>query len=257
MTRARRILWTALFITGLCFAPQSIRAVDAKLLPEKTEIVVRVNLKQILNSELGKSKNVQDVLKEINNIFNQVPGNDQALKYLQKLGVDPAKDMTALTVAHPATKSTEDLFILLEGNFDPAKIEATARDAIKDFGKILAITRLNDVTVFEIKSQQGDIFVGLLGKKAIVATGSQTAMKDAIARSVGGKTAELQKDVAELLKTVTDKQSVSFIASSRAMAGLNQGGAIGPALPALDGGLSGSVTFAKEVTFQPGPRRQG
>jgi hypothetical protein len=249
---ARRLTWSVLTLTSLCLFPALSWGIDVKLLPEKTEIVVTVNIKQILNSEPAKTKDVQDVIKEIKGAFNQVPGSDQALKYLDKMGVDAAKDLTSLTLAHPASTNPEDLFLILEGNFDPAKIEATAQGAIKDFGNVLNISKIDTVTVVEFTSPQGGVFVGLLGNKTIVAAGTQNALKDAIARSTGKKPAVLKKDVEDLLKTFHDKQSVSFAVSSRALAAAQGGAAFGGAFPALDGGVTGSISLGKELTFQFG-----
>jgi hypothetical protein len=242
-------------LTSLCLYPASGWAVDPKLLPEKTEIIVKVNIKQVLESELARSKNVQDVVAELKGAFNQLPGNDLAFKYLEKMGLDPAKDLTSVTLAHPANQDAEDMFLVVEGKFNLAKIEAAARDAAKEFGQPLTITKHNDIAVLEFNPAAGGVgvFVGLIGTKTILAAGNLPSLKEAIARSAGTKPAVLKKDVADLLKLVNEKQSISFVASGRSLGGLGQGfGAIGQAMPGLEGGISGSISFTKQLEFQVG-----
>ena len=253
MIVARRLAQTVLIFTGLILSAPACSAIDARLLPEKTEVILTVNLKQILNSELAKSKNVQDLIKQVKLAFNQIPNNNVVLNYLEKTGLDPAKDLATLTITHSASKSPEDVFLIIEGSFNLAKLEATARDAARDFGTFVNVSKINDFTVLELSAGGNGAFLGLLGNKTIVATGSQKTMKEAIDRFTGKKPSVLKKDVEDLLKTMSEKQSIGFVASRRAMTDLGQAlGALGPAIPTLDGGLSGSVTFAKEVTFQIG-----
>src|SRR4051794_9537153 len=80
-------------------APQRVGAAPVptgleKLLPADTEVVVTINLKQILGSQLLKKAGLEkwkQMLKAID------PVND----ILQDLGFDPFKDLDRVTIASP------------------------------------------------------------------------------------------------------------------------------------------------------------
>ena len=77
----RRFHLAFLVVAGLCVSSAAGWAVDARLLPANTEVVFSVNIKQILDSELIKSK--QGAVKSLKDALENLPGNDEAMKYLR------------------------------------------------------------------------------------------------------------------------------------------------------------------------------
>src|SRR5262249_9069729 len=153
----------------------------------------------------------------------QVPGGDQARKYLEKMGIDPLKDIDTFTIVHPGTKNDlDDLLVVVEGSFNSEKFEATAEEAARENGEALRINKVNSVKVYEVTPpDQKRFFVSLLGGKAVVATSNQEIMNKAVARSVGVDQGKLKKQVSELLKTTTNaQQSMSLVITGTALARL-------------------------------------
>jgi hypothetical protein len=257
MARARRIGWTILVGAGLVLAATPGWAVDPKLLPSNTELVFSVNIKQILESEVVKAqKEVVNQLKAA--LQNQIPGEDQAQKYLERMGLDPFRDLTAITVAHPGTKDPDALFIIIEGTFNPAKFAQAAEDAAKDNGDILRISRMGNVKVYEVTPPgEKRFFVSLLEDKAVVISPNQDTFNEVLGRAVGTKTGGLKTEIRDLLKTTNDKQSLSFVVTGGALARQAENAKIpnsemvGPVLQAIEG-ISAAVTVSKNINFQLG-----
>jgi hypothetical protein len=234
--------------------PPAARAMDPKYLPNDTEIVFTINLKQILDSELLKM-NKEAVEQGKAHLENQA-GDNPLLKYLKSAGFDIFRDLQSITVANNGGK--EPTAIIIEGTFDPTKFKATAEEAARTNPDALKISKAAGQTIYEI-SPPGDkkAFATLIGGKVLYAAMSREELAEAVARLAGTKTSSLKKDYAALLDTINSKQSVSFVATGAALSKLAQGAPIpngeaaAAVLQSIDG-LSGAITVGKEVEFQIG-----
>src|SRR5262245_58516414 len=113
MLRFGRVSLGAVALAALAFTA-SLQAADPKYFPPDTEIVFSINVKQILGSELLKAnKDKLEQLKEL--IKSQLPGDAVAQKYLEKMGFDPFKDLTSVTIAMPPSKDPDAVFIIVQG----------------------------------------------------------------------------------------------------------------------------------------------
>lgn len=246
-----------LLVAGL-LAASPAWAIEEKLLPANAEIIFSINIKQILDSEVVKAqKTTIDQVRAA--LQGQIPGDDQAKKYLDKLGFDPFRDLHGLTVTHTGSKDPDALFVVVQGSFDPKKFETTAVEAAKDNGDALRISNLGEVKVFEI-SPPGDkkFYVSVLDTKSLVLTLNQNALKEVVGRATGAGTGGLKKEIRDLLKTTNEKQSVSLVITGAALGRVAENAPnipnaeqAGQVLQAIEG-ISAAVTIAKNINFQLG-----
>jgi hypothetical protein len=259
MQIARRIWTAAVCALGVLAIANAAQAQATKLLPNDTELVATVNLKQILKSDVAQgNKLIVDLVKGKVSDMLEEKGFD---KWLNKAGFDVFRDLATMTVAVP-TRGQGELFIVLEGKFDSDKIEAAAREASKEAGIELKIIKIADVNTFELtQKDEKTMYVGILGKKTMIACVAKSDFETAVARFNGNKTANFKSDlVKNLLSTVNDKQSISVVATSEILAKLseNNPNAGNPqAKAALDGlkkmdAFRVAITIQKDIDFQVG-----
>jgi hypothetical protein len=256
-----RQMWRAGFVAmvGALAIISSIQAADSNILPDDTEIIFSINVRQILGSELVKAnKEVMDQLKFA--LVNDA-GDDAAdvfKKYLKSTGFDLFHDLHSITVAGNGSK--EPTVFIVRGTFDADKLAATAAQAAKDNPGTIKITKSGDRNVYEFAAtgaNKGIGFATLVDNKVLLATSSAAGLSDALERLAGTKKASLKKEFAVLLDTVNDQQSVNFVATGAALAKVAQneqvpnGQAAAMALQNIDG-MSGALTVTKEVQFQIG-----
>lgn len=265
MTRVGK-MWLGAVVCVLGFGVTHAQAVDPKYLPSDTEIVFTVNLKQILASDVvKKNKDAVEqikakVEKEIANRPDAAELNCQLTKYLKALGFDPLKDLHSITVATGATSNTENLFIVIEGNFNADKFYDTAEDAAKNDGDVVKISKEGNDRIIERTPKDGNApsFASLSGKDTLIVAGSKVGLTDGLARVAGTKKNNLKKEVRSLLETTNSKQSISFVATGAAIAKVMDEKTPDANRKQVDGviekvkdieGFSGAVTFGENVQF--------
>jgi len=255
MLRFGRVSLGAVALAALALSAP-LRAADPKYFPADTEIVVNINVKQILGSELLKAnKDKLDQLKEL--IKGQLPGDAQAQKYLERMGFDPFKDLTSVTIAMPPSKDPDAVFVIVEGAFQQEKIQGVAERVAQEHGEVFKINKIGNYRVFEI-SPEGEkkVYATVLNNNTMVASTSEGSVKAAINRATGGTRANLKKEITSLLQTTSPKQSFSFVATGSALVKLAEDAPVPnqQALQALQAveGISGAVTISKDVQLQLG-----
>lgn len=253
MLRNHRVWLAGLALAVAAFAAQS-RAADLKYLPDDTEIILNLNVKQILNSELVKGqKAILDQIKD------QMKANtpEEAKKYLEAIGFDLFRDLDSITVAGPGKKDHDAGLIIIEGSFQPTKFYEAAAQAAKDHGDHLKITKSGEFKVLEIQAEGKTFYAAMVSKTTILGSLSKEYFNKGLKRAAGTEQSTLKQNVKDLLKTVNSKQSISGIATGAALskaledAPIPNAQAIGPALAAIEG-LSGALTIGKDVQFQLG-----
>lgn len=252
--RVSALLTVALLAVGavpLC-------AADLKYLPDDTEIVITVNFRQILTSELVKAQK-EAIAQARAMLEQQVPA--EAQKWLKKAGFDLFKDLDSVTIALPAKKDAKEVLIVVDGSFQADKFYGTAEEAAKQYAGVLKVTKAGEQKLVEVTPpEKGDgMFVALAGDKVLVAGSTKAGLTTALARGAGNEKPKLKKEILTLLETTSPKQSISAVASGKALAKLlesaklpdGQAQAIAPALQAIDG-LSAAITITKDLQFQIG-----
>ncbi|MSU79938.1 MAG: hypothetical protein EXS16_17840 [Gemmataceae bacterium] len=259
MQTSRKLWIAAVCAVAMVASVSTVRAQQTNLLPPDSELVVTINFQQIMKSEVVKAnKAILDIVK--GKIDEQLDEKGLA-KYLKKAGFDVFRDLSTITISIPADRNPEEGFILLEGTFDAEKIEAAFTDASKDAGGGLKIVMIGNAKAFEVSPKgEKSMLVGVLNKKTLIACLTKKDFGDAVARS-GAKGAGKFKSetVTNLLQTVTAKQSISFVATSKVLGKLAENAPEGApqakmaveAIKQMDG-FSAAITIQKDIDVQLG-----
>jgi hypothetical protein len=190
---------SALAVAALCLT-SAVRAaaVPEKLIPGSAEIVLTVNVKQIVGSDLVK-KYAMDKIKE-------ALKNPDVSKLTGALGIDPLKDIERITFAAKGDLQTSKKAVLiLNGTFDEKKIADTATAAAKEGHFKYESSRVGTLTLHTITPNAGETgYVVFANKGTILASPS----KDMVLAVAGEKAGKLDAKLAEALAKSTGKESV-------------------------------------------------
>jgi len=186
------------------------RAADVdKLLPNDTETVAAINVKQILNSALVK-KFGQDKIKEA------LKSQEMFQKILDDLGFDIFKDLDSILIAGPGGSDTDKGLVIVRGNFDIKKMTTKAQGLAKDMKDVIKAVSVKDgvggtYDFWEVSPPDApqSLFVSLASKDTILAAPSKDYLIDAMEKLAGRKKAALKnKDMAGLIGRMDTKQSL-------------------------------------------------
>ena len=210
----------------LLAAPARAAEVDP-ILPAETESVAFVNVRQILDSELIKKY-------ALGQIKQALSGSD-AKKTLEKLGLDPLKDVDRVTIGSWG-KGQEDMnaVFVVRGKFDPEKLFKAAQEEAKNQGDKIAI--VEDGKYKLVKFTQDDsprpIFAAVADEKTIIGGTDKKLVTDALAATEkGAAKPRLKKELAALVLKQDEKASMWAAGLTE---GRLEGVQIPPGLPGVD-----------------------
>ena len=212
MFRQRFLAVQALGLTVaalLLSAPARAAEVIDKLLPNDTETVVSLNIKQILNSSLGKKLPV-DKLKDALKSQGEVSQN------LEDLGFDPFTDLDSIIFAGSSGKEPDKGLVIVHGKFNVKKFQDKAEEVAKDMKDVLKIHKIEGASggttnLYEVNAPGQDqaLFVALPNGSTLVASAGKDYVLDALDKEAGRKTTALKnKDLAALLNRIDTDQSL-------------------------------------------------
>jgi hypothetical protein len=199
---------------ALTLAP--VARADTMYVPASSEVIVRVNLRQILESDLVKGhKEGLAFVKMM--LESQLSQNAEMQKYLKDVSFDLFRDLDTITLALPASPDPSRALVILTGRFDPKKVTATAEEAAKAHGDVLKVTRSDKHALFEITPpRQGKAFhVALVGSTTLLAAQGKAVLTGALEQ--GQREPALKKEVKDLLASSDPKASLSFVATTPAV----------------------------------------
>ena len=198
----------------------TVRAAD--YLPNDTEIVVFINLKQILDSELVKAK--KDAVEQGMMALVNWAGDNPVPQYLKGAEFDIFQDLHRIVAA---VNSSETVTVsIFEGTFDVAKWTATAEKIARANPDTIKITKLGSQSIYEISL---GAFATLINDKMIVSALKNEDLTDTLERLAEIKKSSLKKEFAVLLDTVNNnKQTINFVATGAALAKLVESGSRTP-----------------------------
>jgi hypothetical protein len=117
-----------------------------KFLPEDTEIVVKLNVRQLVDSKLVK-KLAADAPKE------GLPNQEEIEAILKDLGFDPDKDLDHVILAAPLNPGDDDRgLVVVHGKFDLDKFKKKAETTAKDNADILKIHKSGNHQIYEVNA---------------------------------------------------------------------------------------------------------
>jgi hypothetical protein len=223
MASFRKCVLTAL---ALCLAvslpafaaPASEAAAGSfeKYLPDGADGVICINVRQLLDSELIKKAGLDKAL-----------AGDEAQKAMKSIGLDPLKDIERLIFA-PDKDKPDDVHLIIQGKFDPAKLSAAIEEAAKDqkealkihkteHGKVYEMTKLDDIIKLPpqaagagLNLKGKSVFAVIADKGNVVVVGSKEAAETALAKAAGKKTTKLtNKELPGLIAKINPKQTIA------------------------------------------------
>lgn len=196
----------------LLFVPLG-RAADLDLyLPEDTESLLNINIRQLLDSELFK-KHLLEVAQEA------LRGNDQVQDILKDLGFDPFKDLDRVVVASPIGTEKDRGLVIVHGRFDVAKFKAKGEEAAKDHPENCKIHKVKvlgrEQLLYEVNHPDLDdpLFVALVGRDTLLASPGKDYVVNALKKSdKKAKVTLKNKKFQALLEKIDAGQSLSMAA---------------------------------------------
>jgi len=184
------------------------RAADVEpLLPAEAEQVFKVNVKQILESDLVKKYALAQVKQALE-------GND-AQKMLKELGLDPLKDVDSIGggLWGDNPQDMKGLFVI-RGKFDLEKLFAAAEKQAKKDGDKLAVVKDGDFTLLKVtvENRPDPIYVGAPGDSktgtVIVAGTEKKLVTTALTMAEKKSKSAIKKELAALVEKMDPKASL-------------------------------------------------
>jgi hypothetical protein len=247
--RSRLLFIAAVVLTLGVMAP--LRAADIdKFLPTDTEVFVRINIRQALDSPLAKKLGI-DQAKEL---LKQVDGLDDALK---ELDFDLFRDLDTFTFAAPDSTESDRLLAILHGKFKVAKFKTKGEALAKDMADVIKLHKVNDgaggqVNVYQVTAPGQDmpLFVAIVNETTILVSPGKDYVADAIKRDKLKEAAALKnKDFQALLEKMDPKQTVSLAAIGPALTRMMDDGIVKEALQKIDA-IGGGVTLGDDIKIE-------
>ena len=221
-----------------------------RFLPGDTEIIVHVNLRQALDSDLVKKYALEQ-------IKTQLKQSAELQAVLTAAGVDPIKDIASLTLAAPGKLSADNGLVIVRGNFDADKFHKAAADFADKNPESLKIHKSDHGPLYEGKDKNKGkpVFATLLSQGTLVFSPSRKLVLDAVARNGDKKPAPLNKKLQTLVGAMDGKQGIWIAAlpSKELKAELAknpQGKNIANKLQTLSGGITIAQDAKAEIRIQ-------
>jgi hypothetical protein len=214
LNSSRSLKWLLAIIMPALALPARAAEVN-KYLPDGTDVVVVLNVKQILGSPLMQKHGGVDQLRTL------IKSSGELNKHFEAMGFDPLKDLSRVTIGAVFVKEEPKAIIVVEGSFDLPRLERAAVNFAEEHPKMVKIHHEGKQTVYEFKQEQsGDkpnvSFVGAIDKSTIVASNDKQYVLDALAKATG-KTGSLKKEVRELVEKEDADQSFWFVVPSSSL----------------------------------------
>lgn len=214
-------------LVTLAVAPASAAQPD-KLLPDDTQGVIHVNVREVLDSPFIKKH-------ALSTIENLIKGNLEVAFLLQQINFDPLKDAKSLTVAMKEIKFENspgaagappaqprpgaapglpnlptpqgDLVLILRGNFDLPQIQSTITEFNKNMPGKLTTSDHGGIKVYAAKNDDKENFMAFLDKNTMILGSKKEIVATAIDQSQGKRPSNLNKPLQTLLEKVDDKKA--------------------------------------------------
>jgi hypothetical protein len=170
-------------------------------LPADTERYLSIDVKQILESAVGKKLGDE----RLKGLLQYLPETNALL---DELGIDPLKDVDRLQIASSKSTENDKGLMILTGRFDAAKIKKRAEDTDK-FATHQEKVGNATVTLYEVKKAGKGVFVALPDNKTLLASGGKEYVVGALKQAREAKKPALKdKQVQAVLQKLDPKLAV-------------------------------------------------
>jgi len=251
MPSHRPLVRLALPVLAVLAVAVPARAADVdKYLPDDTQFVVTVNVKELLATPAVK----QNALPQLKALLQ---ANGDVSDTLKDLGFDPLADLDSVQAAGPGGGEPDKVLVIVHGRFDLDKFRKAAAAAEKDHGDVFTIHKVNDgkggqFQLYEVNlpEQNTPIFVSLPNNKTVLVSLGKDFVVDALRKEFRNEKPALKdSDFQTLLERQDPKHHVSFAAGGTALANANLPADVAAALRNLDG-LGGGVTVGDDIKLE-------
>ncbi len=210
MTRLVRPALGLVLATAVAAATPTRAAEPDKLLPPDADVVVSMNLRQALGSEIVKRYALE-------NLKQTLQGND-AQKFLRELGLDPLKDVDRVVVGMSGKDETDFKYlVVVHGTFDPEKLYKAAEAQTRADADHFALVKDGKDVMFKYTPDNGNPLYGtVVDEKRVILSGDKKGIADALAVPASAK-AKLGGELTTLIKGMDDKSTlwVAALANGR------------------------------------------
>jgi hypothetical protein len=186
------------------------------LLPDDSEMVLHVNVRQVLESALAKDIALKDRLKKWLWDLARAPAEDQEL--LDALGLDLFRDIDSVTVATP--RAMDKPLMIVQGKFKADKFQAKADDLVK--ADLLRAHAIPDGrgTLYEtnLPALLPSLYLKLLDDRTLVLSPDASLVREAIDKGTGRNKTHLKRELQALLERTNLTWSVWAVAPGSALA---------------------------------------
>jgi hypothetical protein len=195
-------LWSAVFLLVLVGSGRA--AVPEKYLPDDSDLVVALNVKQYLTAPVVR-RHLPAFLKEV--------GKEKDLARLVMVIKD---NLSSLVVATKMQQSDTRLFAVGQGEWDPARFETSVKEAAKALEGSAKATEAAGAKVYELrpkgaKPDAAPLYLTSPEKGVVVITSSKDYLSEALAKGQGKRKTQLKKEVKKLLGRI-DTQATGGVA---------------------------------------------
>jgi len=207
MQVARFVRWTILGLaltlgTAVWAAPEDPSSDLDKWMVNDAEMVVSINVKQMVDSQLMK-KGGTDALKTVIN------GNEQVKGVLDATGIDPLKDVSSILVSGTVASAKDvKALVVIRGKFDLDKVHGAAEKFAKKNPDELKLSKDDKQNLYEVKINDQTMFATFVDSTALVMTPSKEATLDAV-KNVGKKSAKVNKELRTAMSKFAGKESMA------------------------------------------------
>lgn len=190
-------VWAAPTVAAPLPEPKGVSEDDTKWLIGDAELIFKLNIKQLMASDLMK-KGGADMLKEA------IKSNEQAKTLLEAAGLDVTKDVdTVLASAVGSSAKDTKALVVIRGKFDQDKVH----EALKKREDV-KLSKDGTTQLYELPVQEQTMVAAFADRNTIVMTQNKDATVDAL--KVGGKkAATLNKNMKAALGKFTGKESMA------------------------------------------------
>jgi hypothetical protein len=231
--------WQSAFLVLALAVPFQARAAETdKYLPDSTEAIVTINVKQLLEAPLFK--------EHIEKLKLAFKGLSLGKTGIDVLGIDPLQDLEQIIVSWPGNPDQEHPLILIKGKFDLAAVETALQKAASQKKAVFQKEAIDGHRVHEIKqAADGETicYVGALDQGLLALSSHQNPIFEAQDKKAGKRKPDLRKDVQQLLAKADPKHAISVASLSRP---LSFGGLLGN-LPGNLQNVSGGLILGEDL----------
>jgi hypothetical protein len=241
--------------SALLAGPARASEIDPYL-PDDTEIVLSLNVRQLLDAPVIK----KTVLEQARAALKEA---DRVNDLLNDVGFDPFRDLDRVIIASPGGSEQDRGLVIAYGRYNLPRFLAHGAQTFKDNPEALRIHKVADglgghflIQEIVVPNQDQSLFVALADRTTLLASPGKDYVVDALKRARRKRLPRLRsKEFAELLEKMDDRQTLCLAVRGSALAEAFPEGPVQKALAGVEA-IGGGVTIGDDVKIEVGVTAQ-